>query len=128
MPKIFAQEVLLSGETYIQNGNFSLAVNSSNPITRGLFADGWPKIKGYISATPKNAANVLLASDKEDPILSVMQYGLGHTVADDCGNCNGCGKNCKELLDRKYDHLTEFRLVLDAVNEFHKNTSENLFY
>ena len=81
MPKIFAQEVLLSGETYIQNGNFSLAVNSSNPITRGLFADGWPKIKGYISATPKNAANVLLASDKEDPILSVMQYGLGHTVA-----------------------------------------------
>ena len=31
--------------------------------------------------TPKNAANVLLASDKDDPILSVMQYGLGHTVA-----------------------------------------------
>mgnify|MGYP004509392865 CR=1 FL=1 len=81
MPKIFAQEVLLSGETYIQNGTFSLAVNSSNAITRGLFADGIPKIKGYISVTPKSAANVLFASDKDDPILSVMQYGLGHTVA-----------------------------------------------
>ena len=81
MPKIFAQEVLLSGETYIQNGTFSLAVNSSNAITKNLFAGGWPTIKGYISATPKNATNVLLASDKDDPILSVMQYGLGHTVA-----------------------------------------------
>lgn len=35
-----------------------------------------------MSASPKTGANVLLASaEKDDPILSVMQYGLGHTVA-----------------------------------------------
>ena len=75
-------EVFLNGDTYLQNGQFSLKGNSSNAITKNLFADGWPQIKGYVSASPKTGANVLLASvEKDDPILSVMQYGLGHTVA-----------------------------------------------
>lgn len=78
--KIFAQEVFLSGDTYLQNGTFALAGNS-NAITKGLYADGWPPIYGYVSATPKKSANVLLASEKDDPVLSIMQYGLGHTVA-----------------------------------------------
>ena len=81
IPKIFAQEVFLSGDTYLQNGEFQLAVNSSNEITRGLFDRGWPSIYGYVSATPKNTAAVLIASEKDDPVLTVMQYGLGHTVA-----------------------------------------------
>lgn len=82
IPKIFAQEVFLNGDTYLQNGQFSLKGNRSNAITKNLFADGWPQIKGYVSASPKTGANVLLASaEKDDPILSVMQYGLGHTVA-----------------------------------------------
>jgi uncharacterized membrane protein len=81
IPKIFAQEVFLSGDTYLQNGSFSLAVNGNHSITQGLYADGYPAILGYVSATPKQGASVLLASEKDDPILSVMQYGLGHTVA-----------------------------------------------
>lgn len=81
IPKIFAQEVFLSGDTYLQNGVFELAVNGSNEITRGLFEAGWPSIYGYVSATPKNASDVLIASEKDDPVLTVMQYGLGHTVA-----------------------------------------------
>lgn len=81
IPKIFAQEVFLSGDTYLQNGTFGLAVNTGNEITRGLFENGWPVIYGYISATPKSASHVLIASEKDDPVLTVMQYGLGHTVA-----------------------------------------------
>ncbi|MCM1105578.1 MAG: VWA domain-containing protein [Blautia sp.] len=81
IPKIFAQEVFLSGDTYLQNGEFALAVNGGNEITRGLFAEGWPVLHGYVSATPKNSARQLIASEKDDPVLTVMQYGLGHTVA-----------------------------------------------
>ena len=80
IPKIFAQEVFLSGDTYLQNGDFALAVGGSE-ITDGLFVNGWPHIYGYVSATPKNTANMLIASEKNDPVLTVMQYGLGHTVA-----------------------------------------------
>lgn len=81
IPKIFAQEVFLSGDTYLQNGTFSLVVNGGSEITGGLFADGWPAVYGYVSATPKAASQVLIASEKDDPILTVMRYGLGHTVA-----------------------------------------------
>lgn len=81
IPKIFAQEVFLSGDTYLQNGTFQLAVDGSNEITGGLFESGWPSIYGYVSATPKNASHVLIASEKDDPLLTVMQYGLGHTAA-----------------------------------------------
>lgn len=81
IPKIFAQEVFLSGDTYLQNGSFGLQVNSGNMITKGLFTDGWPNVLGYVSATPKASSNVLIASEKDDPLLTVMQYGLGHTVA-----------------------------------------------
>jgi len=81
IPKIFAQEVFLSGDTYLQNGEFGLAVNGSSELTRGLFETGWPEIYGYVSATPKSASSVLIASEKDDPVLTVMQYGLGHTIA-----------------------------------------------
>ena len=81
IPKIFAQEVFLSGDTYLQNGVFALSVNGSHELTRGLFEEGWPSIYGYVSSTPKNASNVLIASEKDDPVLTVMQYGLGHTAA-----------------------------------------------
>ncbi len=81
IPKIFAQEVFLSGDTYLQNGTFDLSVNRSSQITEGLFEAGWPKLYGYVSATPKAASNVLIASNKDDPVLTLMQYGLGHTVA-----------------------------------------------
>lgn len=81
IPKIFAQEVFLSGDTYLQNGDFALSVNGNNELTRGLFASGWPNVYGYVCATPKNMSTVLIASEKDDPLLTVMQYGLGHTVA-----------------------------------------------
>ena len=81
IPKIFAQEVFLSGDTYLQNGLFHLAVDGTSEITKGLFEEGWPGIYGYVSATPKPASSVVIASEKDDPLLSVMQYGLGHTAA-----------------------------------------------
>lgn len=82
IPKIFAQEVFLSGDSYIQNGDFSLAVSSSHELTTGLFAQGWPHVYGYVSSTPKTASRTVIASaEKEDPILTVWQYGLGRTAA-----------------------------------------------
>ncbi len=82
IPKIFAQEVFLGGDSYIQNGNFPLAVRGGHELTRGLFAEGWPSLYGYVAATPKTASNpVIVSADKEDPILTVWQYGLGRTAA-----------------------------------------------
>ncbi len=81
IPKIFAQEVFLSSESYIQNGNFSLCVNNRNDITKNLFEAGWPNILAYIKATPKQTTSILIESEEGDPILSTIRYGLGYAVA-----------------------------------------------
>ena len=82
VPKIFAQEVFLGGDSYIQNGEFTLAVSRNNELTNNLFPDGWPDVYGFISATPKTASNqVISAVEKDAPILTTWQYGLGRTVA-----------------------------------------------
>ncbi|MDE7249188.1 MAG: VWA domain-containing protein, partial [Lachnospiraceae bacterium] len=82
IPKIFAREVFLGSESYIQNGIFSLKVQKNHELTNNLFADGWPVLYGYIAATPKTASSpVIVSDDKENPILTVWQYGLGRTAA-----------------------------------------------
>ena len=85
IPRIFAQEVFLGGDSYIQNGTFSLSVMGGHELTSNLFVDGWPIIYGYISASPKTASSTVIKSaEKDDPILTVWQYGLGRTVAWNC--------------------------------------------
>ncbi|MCM1182430.1 MAG: VWA domain-containing protein [Roseburia sp.] len=82
IPRIFAQEVFLGGDSYIKNGTFSLSVNGGHELTTGLFPEGWPVLYGYVCATPKTASSpVIVSGDKGDPILTVWQYGLGRTAA-----------------------------------------------
>ena len=82
IPRIFAQEVFLGGDSYIQNGTFGLSVRSGHELTANLFAEGWPELYGYVSATPKTASSpIIFSAEKDDPILTVWQYGLGRTAA-----------------------------------------------
>ncbi len=82
IPKIFAREVFLGGDSFIQNGEFTLSVRTGHELTTGLFTEGWPILRGYIASSPKMASNTIIATgEKDDPILTVWQYGLGRTVA-----------------------------------------------
>lgn len=113
IPKIFAQEVFLGGDSYIQNGVFSLSVQRGHELTGSLFTDGWPALYGYISSTPKTASNpVIVSAEKGDPILTVWQYGLGRTVAwnsDVTGEWSGAfagQKDYVQLWKRIVDYST----------------------
>lgn len=82
IPKIFAQEVFLGGDSYIQTGNIGLSVYTGHELTKNLFSEGWPELQGYISSTPKPASSsIIVSADKEDPILTAWQYGLGRGIA-----------------------------------------------
>ena len=81
IPRIFAQEVYLSTNTYLINEEFYPTITSNNEILDGLMDEGCPALLGYIATTAKPTADVILESDKEDPILTTWQYGLGRTVA-----------------------------------------------
>lgn len=89
IPRIFAQEVYLSTNTYLINEEFYPEITGNNEITEGVFDQGIPPLLGYVAATPKQTAEVLLESDRGDPVLSTWQCGLGRTVA---WNSDGTGE------------------------------------
>ena len=80
IPRIFAQEVFLSSNTYLVNEEFTPIVTSNDAIIRNVVVDGLPTLKGYVATTPKDRSIQLLQSHQGDPILSYWQYGLGKTV------------------------------------------------
>lgn len=81
IPRIFAKEIFLSVKSYIINEEFTPLVTSSHEILKGVGQDGLPPLLGYVASTKKETATTVLMSPREDPILTVWQYGLGKTVA-----------------------------------------------
>lgn len=82
IPRIFAQEVLLSAGTYIINEEFTPSLVSNHEILAGVkTADGIPSLLGYIGTSIKEDAIEILSSSHDEPILAARQYGLGKTVA-----------------------------------------------
>src|SRR5258708_19904746 len=58
---------------------FVPAIITSHPILTGLGA--LPQLNGYVATTPKPAAQQVLISHLDDPVLAVWQYGLGRVAA-----------------------------------------------
>lgn len=81
IPKIFAQEIILSGKSYLINKEFTPVITSNSEIIEGLMNEGVPTLLGYIGSSSKPQATVILQSEEGDPILSTWQYGLGRTIA-----------------------------------------------
>lgn len=79
LPEIFAKEAFLAGKTFINNRSFYPKINNYSTIIEGI--SQIPSLDGYIASTAKPRADVILVSDKDDPILSSWQYGLGKVVA-----------------------------------------------
>lgn len=81
IPRIFAKETFMAARAYLNNKEFIPAVTNVHPILTGVAEQGLPTLLGYVAATPKSTSRVILASDEDDPILTVWQYGLGKTAA-----------------------------------------------
>ena len=80
IPKILTKETYLATQSYLQNRTFYPVVTGYSPIISG-FEKGFPPLHGYTATSPKSLANVVLSSDRSDPILAQWQYGLGQVVA-----------------------------------------------
>ncbi len=81
LPRIFASEVFLGGDTYIKNGEYPIGTVSTHDITKNIFTDGWKTLGGYNAASGKQGSTMLLSTEDGDPILTIWQYGLGRTFA-----------------------------------------------
>lgn len=82
LPEIFAKETSLAGRNYVNNREFYPKLADYSAITEDI--NRLPILKGYISSVAKPRADIILQSDKDEPILASWQYGLGKTVAWTC--------------------------------------------
>lgn len=79
VPQIVAEEAASVIAPLLIEGEFVPRRLGSHPILRNV--EAVPPLYGYVATTPKDSTLVLLASDKDDPLLAVWQYGLGRSLA-----------------------------------------------
>ena len=79
IPSIFTEETTLASRSYIEEGQFFPKQVSSSPLLNGITEA--PPLYGYVATSPKDAAQTILVSDQNDPVLAAWQYGLGKSVA-----------------------------------------------
>ena len=79
LPVIFAQETQLAMRSYIVEEPFYPHQTANSPILAGI--EAVPQLAGYVATTPKSAAQVVLTTHQDDPLLATWQYGLGRAVA-----------------------------------------------
>ncbi len=80
IPDIFLKETQqVSGQQIVEEPFFPIQTSSS-PILRGL-EEGLPQLRGYNGTTIKPAAQSVLVTARDDPLLAQWQYGLGRSVA-----------------------------------------------
>ena len=80
IPDIFLKETQqVSGQQIVEE-EFHPIITSSSPILRGL-DQGFPQLLGYNGTTAKAAAQTVLVTARDDPLLAQWQFGLGRAVA-----------------------------------------------
>jgi uncharacterized membrane protein len=79
IPQILLKEAQRAAKRSLINETFNPAIVSNHPILSGL--NGLPQLNGYVATTPKPAAQMVLVSHLDDPVLATWQYGLGRVAA-----------------------------------------------
>ncbi|RPI08814.1 MAG: VWA domain-containing protein, partial [Zetaproteobacteria bacterium] len=82
IPRILTLETQLASKASIVEQAFRPVLShGSHEIVQDIRWDQAPPLGGYVSATPKPTADVLLLSHQRDPVLAAWRYGLGRSVA-----------------------------------------------
>ena len=80
IPRIFTAETILVSRSLIEEGPFQPRLQRNHELLRGVGIDTAPPLHGYVVTYGKPAAEVLLSTPNDDPLLAVQRYGLGHTA------------------------------------------------
>jgi uncharacterized membrane protein/uncharacterized protein YegL len=79
--QIFIEETQIALEATLVEETFSPVVKREIEAFRGIDFEAAPPLKGYVSTLPREAAEVILEAQDEDPLLARWHYGIGRSVA-----------------------------------------------
>ncbi|MBI3882372.1 MAG: VWA domain-containing protein [Verrucomicrobia bacterium] len=81
LPQIFVKEAAVILKTAIIEEPFKPRLSSTTELVRGIGADEYPQLFGYVASQAKDRGEIALTTHKGDPLLAHWQYGLGRAVA-----------------------------------------------
>jgi uncharacterized membrane protein len=81
LPQIFSTETLKVAQSSLIEEPFLAVPARPSPITAGLDWKSSPLLLGYNATKPKPTAELLLATERGEPLLATWRYGLGQTAA-----------------------------------------------
>lgn len=79
LPEVLMDAVRETQSYIVQEPFEPSIINRRTPILEGITA--LPQLKGYVATAEKKAAQVIIRSHKDEPVLAVWNYGLGKSVA-----------------------------------------------
>ncbi|MDX1953378.1 MAG: glutamine amidotransferase [Verrucomicrobiota bacterium] len=81
LPQIFIKEAAVILKSAIFEKPFKPRLAQNSELLRGISAQEYPLLQGYVATTAKPRAEIPLVSEQGDPLLAHWQYGLGRSVA-----------------------------------------------
>jgi uncharacterized membrane protein len=81
IPQIFAKETVTASKSAINEQPFTPIVTRPSQAIANIKFDDAPFLLGYVTTRPKPTSELILATEKGDPLLSWWRYGLGMSVA-----------------------------------------------
>ncbi len=81
IPQIFAKETVTASKSAINEQPFTPIVTRPSQVIADIKFDDAPFLLGYVTTRPKPTSEMILATEKGDPLLSWWRYGLGMSVA-----------------------------------------------
>jgi Ca-activated chloride channel homolog len=81
IPQIFARETVTASKSAINEQPFTPIVARPSQAIANIKFDDAPFLLGYVTTRPKPTCELILATEKGDPLLAWWRYGLGMTVA-----------------------------------------------
>lgn len=81
IPQIFARETVTASKSAINEQPFTPIVTRPSQALANIRFDDAPFLLGYVTTRPKPTCELVLATEKGDPLLAWWRYGLGMSVA-----------------------------------------------
>ncbi len=81
VPQIFAKETVTASKSAINEQPFNPIVTRPSQVIADIKFDDAPFLLGYVTTRPKPTSELILTTEKGDPLLAWWRYGLGMTVA-----------------------------------------------
>lgn len=81
LPQIFSTETMKVAQSSLIEEPFLAIPGKKSPITSGLDWSQSPLLLGYNATKPKPTADLLLATERGEPLFATWRYGLGQAAA-----------------------------------------------